>query len=39
MDAFNDLGKSVVHQQGFLLSCQLGPTFPLIVEGMQLTEP
>ena len=29
----------VVHQQDHLLSCQLHPTFPQIVEGMQLTEP
>ena len=39
MDAFNGLGESVMHQQDRLLSCQLRPTFPPIVERMQLTEP
>ena len=29
----------VVHKQERLLSCQLRPTFPPIVEGMRLTEP
>ena len=28
----------VMHQQDCLLSCQLHPTFPPIVEGMWLTE-
>ena len=28
----------VMHQQDHLLSCQLHPIFPPVVEGMQLTE-